>query len=115
MVLQCRQGSYTLLASSRPILTPAPPFRDFSVKRSSKASGMFGLGYGTNFLRARAEISERLHTALLGLSEVYPKLGEEEAKVEAEGGEEGWMPNGEDSVCSEKPEGAGAGPLGHSD
>jgi len=64
------------------------------VKRSSKASGMFGPGYGKNFLRARAEISERLRMALLGLSTVCPELGEE-AKVE-EGGEEGKVASGED-------------------
>ena len=65
------------------------------MKRSSKASGMFGLGYGKNFLRARAEISERLCMALLGLSAVYPEVGEEETKVE-EGGEEARVASGED-------------------
>ena len=80
---------------------PAPPLKDFSTKRNSKALGMFGLGYGKNFLRARAEITETLCMALSGFSEVYPKLGGEEAKVEAGG--EGQMPSGGDLMCLEKP------------
>ena len=80
---------------------PAPPLKDFPTKCNSKASGMFSLGYGKNFLRARAEIIETLHTALSGFSEVYPELGGEEAKVEAGG--EGRMLSGGDLMCLEKP------------
>jgi len=72
------------------------------VKRSSKASGMFGLGYIENFLHARAEIIEKLRTAFSGLSEVNSELGGEAVKVEA-GVEEGWIPSREGPICLEKP------------
>ena len=61
---------------------------------------MFSLGYDKNFLRARAEIIEKLRTACSGLSEVHSELGVEVVKVEAGG--EGQMSHGEDPICLEK-------------